>query len=108
MKRPNGRGGTFNYFDLYREKLPDLCVAFFGYEGRGIRMGDKPPRYERIETDIYNTSTLENKVRDILSAVRAVRKQTGMSDARIFLMGRVKVHCLRPTRPPGRPRRSMD
>jgi alpha-beta hydrolase superfamily lysophospholipase len=87
MKRPNGRGGTFNYFDLYREKLPELGVAFFGYEGRGIRMGDKPPRYEKIETDVYNTSTLENKTRDILNAVRAVRKQTGMSDVRIFLMG---------------------
>jgi predicted esterase len=87
MKRPNGRGGTFNYFDLYREKLPELGVAFFSYEGRGIRMGDKPPRYEKLETDVYNTSTLENKTRDILSAVRAVREQTGMSDVRIFLMG---------------------
>jgi pimeloyl-ACP methyl ester carboxylesterase len=87
MKRPNGKGGTFNYFDVYREKLPALGVAFFGYEGRGIRMGDKPPRYELIERDVYNTSTLDNKVRDVLSAIRAVRKQTGMSDVRIFLMG---------------------
>jgi len=87
MKRPNGRGGTFNYFDLYREKLPELGVAFFGYEGRGIRMGDKPPRYEKIEPDVYNSSTLENKARDVLSAARAVRKQAGMSDVRIFLMG---------------------
>lgn len=46
MKRSNGRGGTFNYFDLYREKLPEMNVAFFSYEGRGIRMGEKPPRYE--------------------------------------------------------------
>ena len=49
MKRPNPRGGTFNYFDLYREKLPELNVGFFGYEGRGIRSGDAPPRYERID-----------------------------------------------------------
>ncbi|HEY6390263.1 MAG TPA: hypothetical protein VIX89_03225 [Bryobacteraceae bacterium] len=87
MKRQGGRSGTFNYFDIYRQKLPELGVAFFGYEGRGIRMGDKPPRYEKIEADVYNTSTLENKVRDVLSAVRAVRKQTGLSDVRIFLMG---------------------
>ena len=64
-KRQKSRDTTFNYFDLYREKLPEMNVAFFSYEGRGIRMGDKPPRYETINWDIYNTSTLENKVRDI-------------------------------------------
>jgi len=52
MKRSDGRGGTFNYFDLYRGKFPEMNVAFFGYEGRGIRMGDKPPRYEPIDWDI--------------------------------------------------------
>ena len=87
MKRTNPRGGTFNYFDVYRQKLPAMGVAFFGYEGRGIHMGDKPPRYERIEADVYNTSTLENKVRDVLSAIRAVRKQPGMGTPRIFLLG---------------------
>ena len=66
MKRRMSRDETFNYFDLYRKQLPDMNVAFFSYEGRGIRMGDKPPRYETIDWNIYNTSTLENKVRDIL------------------------------------------
>jgi len=61
MKRQKSRDATFNYFDLYREKLPEMNVAFFSYEGRGIRMGDKPPRYETIDWSIYNTSTLENK-----------------------------------------------
>jgi len=87
MKRPKGRDGTFNYYDLYREKLPEMNVAFFSYEGRGIRMGDKPPRYETIDWDIYNTSTLENKVRDIISAVRIVIKQRGIDVSRVFLMG---------------------
>jgi dienelactone hydrolase len=87
MKRPNGRGGTFNYFDLYREKLPEMNVAFFSYEGRGIKMGDKPGRYEQIDWDIYNTSSLENKVRDCVSAVEIVRKQPGVDASRIFLMG---------------------
>lgn len=86
MKRPI-RNTTFNYFDLYREKLPEMNVAFFGYEGRGIRMGDAPPRYEKIDWDIYNTSTLENKVRDIMSAVQVVQKQAGIDPSRIFLMG---------------------
>lgn len=87
VKRPNPRGGTFNYYDLYREKLPELNVGFFSYEGRGIRMGDAPPRYEQIDWDVYNTSTLDNKVRDILTAVQAVRKQPGLGGAKIFLMG---------------------
>ena len=86
MKRPL-RNTTFNYFDLYREKLPEMNVGFFGYEGRGIRMGDAPPRYEKIDWEIYNTSTLENKVRDIMSAVRVVAKQAGVDASRIFLMG---------------------
>src|SRR5215472_8403114 len=34
VKVTDGRGGTFNYFDLYRTKLPQMNVAFFGYEGR--------------------------------------------------------------------------
>jgi pimeloyl-ACP methyl ester carboxylesterase len=86
-KRQKSRDTTFNYFDLYRVKLPEMNVAFFSYEGRGIRMGDKPPRYETINWDIYNTSTLENKVRDIMSAVQIVKKQPGVNSSRIFLMG---------------------
>jgi len=87
MKRPGGKNGTFNYFDLYREKLPEMNVGFFGYEGRGIRMGDSPPRYEKIDWDIYNTSTLENKVRDLMSAIEVVRKQKGVDTSQIFLIG---------------------
>jgi len=87
VKRRNGHGGTFNYFDLYRKKLPEMNVAFFSYEGRGIRMGDKPPLYETIDREIYNTSTLDNKVRDIMSAVQIVKKQPGINGHHIFLMG---------------------
>jgi len=87
MKRPKAGGGTYNYFDLYREKLPPIGVAFFSYEGRGVHMGDKPPRYEATDADAYNTSTLENKVRDVLSAVQLAKKQPGIDGSRIFLMG---------------------
>jgi pimeloyl-ACP methyl ester carboxylesterase len=87
MKRPKSRTETFHYFDLYREKLPEMGVGFFSYEGRGIRLGDSPPRYEKIEPEVYNTSTLENKVRDVLSAVAVVKKQPGLEGSRVFLMG---------------------
>ena len=87
MKRQKTRDATFNYFDLYREKLPAMNVAFFSYEGRGITMGDTPPRYETVDWDIYNTSTLENKARDVISAIQVVRRQPGINRSRIFLMG---------------------
>jgi predicted esterase len=86
MKRPLP-DGTFNYFDLYREKLPEMGVAFFSYEGRGVTMGDAPPRYERIDRVVYNTSTLDNKVRDALSAVDVVLKQKHIAPGEVFLMG---------------------
>lgn len=87
MKRSLGGNRTFNYFDLYRERLPAMNVGFFSYEGRGVRMGDALPRYEQIDPAVYNTSTLDNKVRDILSAVRTVSQQPGVDPSRIFLMG---------------------
>lgn len=87
MKRPLGQGKTFNYFDLYREKLPAMNVALFSYEGRGVRMGDAPPRYEQIDSSVYDTSTLDNKVRDVLTAIRIVQKQEGVDPSRIYLMG---------------------
>jgi acetyl esterase/lipase len=87
MKRPLGAGRTFNYYHLYREKLAEMNVAFFSYEGRGIRMGDALPRYEQIDWDVYNTSTLENKVRDALTAVDVVRAQKGIDPEKIFLLG---------------------
>lgn len=87
MKRPLGNGKTFKYHDLYREKLTAMNVAFLSYEGRGITTGEKPPRYEIIDWKVYNTSTLENKVRDLLSAIEAVRKQDGLRGTPIFLLG---------------------
>lgn len=50
-----------------------------------MRMGEKPPRYEAIDEAAFNTSTLENKVRDILTAVRLVRRR--VRGAKILLMG---------------------
>lgn len=87
VKRSLGGGKTFNYFDLYRQKLTEMNVGFFSYEGRGIRMGDSPPRYESIDQAIYDTSTLDNKVKDLLSALAAVKKQKGVDKAKIILMG---------------------
>ena len=79
--------GPVDFFDLYRRELARIGVAFFSYEGRGIRMGDQPPRYVRIDWPVYNTSTLENKVRDAMTAVRVLQKQAGVDAKRILLRG---------------------
>jgi pimeloyl-ACP methyl ester carboxylesterase len=87
MRRPLGGNRTFNYFDLYREKLPQMRVGFFSYEGRGVSMGDAPPRYETIDRAMYDTSTLENKVRDVLAAIETVRGQPDLAGTPIWLIG---------------------
>ena len=87
MKRSLGKGKTFNYYDIYRTKLAEMSVGHFSYEGRGIRMGDELPRYESIDRKVFNTSTLDNKVRDIHSAISAVRQHDGLAETSIFLMG---------------------
>lgn len=87
MKRPDGQGGTFNYFDLYAEKLPPMKIGFFRYEGRGITNGNAPPRYERIDREVFDTGTLDNKVRDLLAAVDLVAAQPDVDGERIFLIG---------------------
>lgn len=87
QKRSLGRGKTFNYFDLYRKTLTAMDIGFFSYEGRGIRMGDKPPRFEKIDWKLFNTGTLDNKVRDVLRAVETVRRQDGLDGVPVFLMG---------------------
>ena len=50
-------------------------------------MGDTLPRYEEIDWSIYNTSTLDNKVQDLLVAIEAVRKHDGLKRIPILLMG---------------------
>lgn len=86
-KRAMGPDKTFNYYDIYRTKFAEMNVGFFSYEGRAVRMGDKPPMFQEIDREMYNTSTLENKVRDALSALEVVRKQPGVNTEKIFLMG---------------------
>jgi pimeloyl-ACP methyl ester carboxylesterase len=87
MRRPLDGGRTFAYFDLYREKLPEMGVGFFSYEGRGIRNGKAPPRFEEIDWEVFDTGPLENKVRDVWAAIEVVRRQPGIGWKPVFVMG---------------------
>lgn len=87
VRRQLSATSTFSYFDLYADSLPAMGIAFFRYDGRGIGVGDSPPRFETIDSAVYNTSTLDNKVRDILSALAVVRAQPEVDTDRVFLMG---------------------
>jgi pimeloyl-ACP methyl ester carboxylesterase len=86
-ERVQGPRGPIDFHDLYRKELAAIGVAFFSYEGRGIRMGDQPPRYVAIDKAVYNTSTLANKVADAVAAVRALRARADVDASRIFLTG---------------------
>ncbi|HEY7186901.1 MAG TPA: hypothetical protein VH436_10145 [Vicinamibacterales bacterium] len=83
----NAKGEPVAFFDLYRENLAPLNVGFFSYEGRGVHTDPAAPRAMRIDADVYNTSTLENKVQDVLSAVRSVQKEAGVDAKQIMLRG---------------------
>lgn len=87
VRRPLSDSTSFSYFDLYADSLPAMGIAFFRYDGRGIAAGASPPRFETIDSAAFNTSTLDNKVRDLLAAVSLVREQPGIDPARVFLMG---------------------
>ena len=86
-QRVQGPRGPIDFHDLYRKELAAIGVAFFSYEGRGVRAGDQPPRYVSIDRAAYNTSTLANKVLDAIAAVRALRARADVDPSRVFLTG---------------------
>lgn len=105
VRRPLSDSTSFSYFDLYADSLPAMGIAFFRYDGRGIGMGDAPPRFETIDSAAFNTGTLDNKVRDLLAAVGLVREQPEIDPRRVFLMGASEGTLLiadAATRAPGR------
>jgi pimeloyl-ACP methyl ester carboxylesterase len=52
-----------------------------------MRTDPAQPRGEAIDWAVYNTSTLDNKVRDIISAVRVLQQQPGVDKSKILLRG---------------------
>jgi pimeloyl-ACP methyl ester carboxylesterase len=87
MRRGKNSDEAFNYFDLYRSELTARNIGFFSYEGRGIRAGTQPPRFETIDWEVFNTGTIDNKIRDVHSAIAAVRQQPGYEAVPICLIG---------------------
>jgi pimeloyl-ACP methyl ester carboxylesterase len=83
----NAKGVVVPFFDLYRETLAPLGVGFFSYEGRGVHSDATQPRGMRMDAAVYNTSTLENKVRDVITAVDVLKTQPGVDSAKIMLRG---------------------
>ena len=58
MKRPKGRGETFNYFDLYREKLPEMTL----FVGRANNLGNLRDLQRRF---LFKNTTNRRKSRAI-------------------------------------------
>lgn len=82
-----GGGQVIEYFDLFRDGLARRNIAFFSYEGRGVRTGENPPRFVEIDRTIFNTGTLENKVQDALAAVQALQHVEDIDASRMVLIG---------------------
>jgi pimeloyl-ACP methyl ester carboxylesterase len=83
--RPDPAGPRVRVHNLFRENLAPLGIGFFSYQGRGVssNAGGGPV----IDRAVYDTSTLTNKVRDGISAVRTLQKQPGVDASRIVLRG---------------------
>jgi pimeloyl-ACP methyl ester carboxylesterase len=81
----NAKGERTPVYSLYRDNLTPIGIGFFAYEGRGVRMSATGGR--EIERAIYDTSTLDNKVRDGIAAIRTLQKEAGVDASQIFLRG---------------------
>lgn len=83
----DAKGQPVAFFDLYRDTLGPLGIGFFSYEGRGVHTDATRPRAMRVDRDVYDTSSIDNKVRDIISAVRLLQKEAGVDATHIYLRG---------------------
>ena len=81
----NVRGEVVPVFDVYRDPLTPLGIGFFSYDGRGVTTSATGGRV--IDRTVYDTSTLENKVLDLITAVRLLQEQPGVDASRIYLHG---------------------
>ena len=64
---------TYNYFDLFAERLTAGGTAFFRWSTRGCTPGGEPPLYTDIDEAAYQTYVPENSIRDAETVVRALR-----------------------------------
>lgn len=81
----NAQGERVPVYSIYRNNLTPLGIGFFTYEGRGVFTSATGGR--ELDRAIYDTSTLDNKVRDGIAAVRVLQKEAGVDASRIFLRG---------------------
>jgi len=81
----NAQGERVPVYSLYRNNLTPLNIGFFTYEGRGVFTS--PTGARQLDRAVYDTSTLDNKVRDGIAAVRVLQKETGVDASQIFLRG---------------------
>lgn len=76
-----------NYFDVFAEQLTAKDIAFFRMSTRGVTPGDTPPLYAQIDEEAYQTYIPSNTVRDVESAVAALKSDGRLKDAKVFLLG---------------------
>ncbi|WP_102409870.1 alpha/beta fold hydrolase [Beduinella massiliensis] len=77
----------FNYYDVFAEQLTQRGIAFFRMSTRGVTPGETPPLYAEIDEEAYKTYIPSNTVRDVESAVTALKADARLKDARVYLLG---------------------
>ena len=78
---------TYNYFDLFAERLTAGGTAFFRWSTRGCTPGDEPPLYTDIDEAAYQTYVPENSIRDAETVVRALREDERLANCPLTLLG---------------------
>lgn len=78
---------TYNYFDLFAERLTAGGTAFFRWSTRGCTPGGEPPLYTDIDEAAYQTYVPENSIRDAETVVRALREDERLANCPLTLLG---------------------
>lgn len=78
---------TFTYFDLFREEFTKRGSAFFSYNTRGARVSQEPPVFTEVDDLLYREYTPQASVKDVVAMVEYLKRQPGLKDAKIILLG---------------------
>lgn len=80
-------GHTYNYYDLFAERLTAGGAAFFRWSARGCTPDDEPPLYTRVDGEAYQTYVPETSIADVESVIAALRADSRLAECPIWLLG---------------------
>lgn len=76
----------FKYVDFFAQEAAKRGVAYFSYNTRGVHMSDENPFYTINDAE-YKTYTPTNVAKDLVVMVDALRQDSRLQGAEIYLLG---------------------